>query len=64
MIHDSWATLRQTLCVQRRVTASLRRADGRTVHVCKRTNAPPALMRIYQALVVNAAAGGTWKLIV
>ena len=63
-IHDSWATLRQTLRVQRRVTASLRRTDGRTVHVRKRTNAQPALMRIYQALGVNAAAGGTRKLIV
>ena len=63
-INDSWATLRQTLAVQRRVTTSLRRTDGRTVHVRKSTNAEPALLRIYQALRVNAAPGGIKKLII
>ena len=63
-INDSWATLRQALCVQRRVTTSLRRTDGRTVHVRKSTNAEPALLRICQALRVNAAPGGIKKLIV
>jgi transposase len=62
-INDSWASLRQTLSVQRRVTASLRRRDGRTVHVRKSTVAEPALLKIYQALALNQAPGGTKKMI-
>jgi transposase len=62
-INDSWASLRKTLAVQRRVTASLRRKDGRTVHVRKSTVAEPALMAIYDALAINSAPGGTKKLI-
>ena len=62
-IKDSWATLRKTLSVQRRVTTSLRRKDGRTIHVRKSTVAEPALMAIYQALAINPAPGGTKKLI-
>jgi hypothetical protein len=55
--------LRKTLSVQRRVTTSLRRKDGRTVHVRKSTVAEPALMAIYQALAISPAPGGTKKLI-
>ena len=63
-IHDSWAQLRKTLSVQRRVTASLRRKDGRMIHVRKSTQAEPALMAIYRALAINPAPGGSKKLIV
>jgi hypothetical protein len=62
-IHDSWTTLRHTLAVQRRVTARLRRKDGRTLHVRKSTVAEPALMKIYRALALNPAPGGTRKLL-
>jgi len=62
-INDAWATLRATLSVQRRVTASLRRKDGRTIHVRKCTVAEPALMKIYQALALTPTPGGTKKLI-
>ena len=62
-INASWASLRSTLSVQRRVTASLRRRDGRTVHVRKSTVAEPALTPIYQALGITAAPGGTKKLV-
>ena len=62
-IKASWASLRQTLAVQCRVTSSMRRRDGRTVHVRKSTVAEPALMKIYQALKINPAPGGTKKLI-
>jgi len=62
-INDSWASLRSTLSVQRRVTSSLRRRDGRTVHVRKSTVAEPALMPIYRALGLSAAPGGTRKLV-
>jgi transposase len=63
-IHDSWASLRQTLSVQCRVTASLRCKNGRTVHVRKSTVAEPALMKIYRALAINPAPGGVKKMIV
>lgn len=62
-INDSWSQLRQTLLIQRRVTTSLRRKDGRTVHLRKSTLAEPELMTIYQALQINPAPGGTKKLI-
>jgi transposase len=62
-ILECWASLRKTMAVQQRVTASMKRADGRTIHVRKSTRAEPALMKIYQALGICAAPGGTKKLI-
>ena len=62
-INDSWASLRETLSTQRRVTASLRRKDRRTVHVRKSTQAEPPLMAIYKALAINSSPGGIKKLI-
>jgi len=62
-IKESWASLRQTLSVQRRVTASMRRKDGRVLHVRKATVAEPALQAIYAALGVSATPGGTKKLV-
>lgn len=62
-IHESWTSLRQTLCVQRRVTASMRRSDGGMIHLRKSTVAEPALKAIYDALGVNALPGGTRKLV-
>ena len=62
-INDSWSSLRQTLSIQRRVTVSLRRKDGRSVHVRKSSVAEPALMQIYKVLGVNSNPGGTKKLI-
>jgi transposase len=61
-INDSWSGLRQILTVQRRVTASLRRTDGRTVHVRKSTLAEPALKKIYTALGVTSLPGGIKKM--
>ncbi len=61
-ITDSWASLRQTLTVQRRVTASLRRVDGGTVHIRKSTSAEPALKKIYNALGVSSLPGGIRKM--
>jgi len=62
-IHQSWSSLKSRLSIQRRVTASMRRKDGRTVHVRKSTVAEPALASIYKALGISPAAGGTRKLI-
>ena len=62
-IHDSWASLRETMSVQRRVTASFQQRDGRTLNVRKCTVAEPDLMKIYRTLGTNPAPGGTKKLI-
>jgi transposase len=60
---QSWASLRETLSVQRRVTTSFQQRDGRTLNVRKSTLAEPDLRKIYQALEVSLAPGGTKKLI-
>ena len=62
-ITDSWATLRDILSVQRRVTATFSQRNGRSLHVRKATVAEPDLMAIYRALGISAAPGGTKKLI-
>jgi hypothetical protein len=62
-IDARWTRLRQILSVQRRVTATFRQADGRTLNVRKSTLAEPDLLTIYQALGLNSAPGGTRKLI-
>ena len=63
-INDSWTSLRNTLSVQQRITASMQRSDGRTIHIRKATKPEPALIRIYNALGISAAPGGTKKLVV
>jgi len=63
-IHDSWQQLRTTLNNQRRVTAVFRRADGRTLHVRKSTQAESVQRAIYQALDINSLPGGVQKAIV
>ena len=63
-ITDRWGTLREILGSQCRITATFKRADGRTLHVRKATRAEPEALAIYQALNVNSAPGGIVKMIV
>lgn len=63
-IHGRWSTLRDILSVQRRVTASFRRADGRSLHVRKTTRPETELAEIYQALNLSPLPGGVQKTIV
>lgn len=63
-INDSWETLRQTMQGQRRTTTSMRRSDGRMLHVRKTSRAEPELARIYQALGIDASPGSVKKLVV
>jgi hypothetical protein len=62
-INGSWASLRKILSIQCRVTTSMQRRDGRTLHVRKSTVAEPDLMAIYAAIGVTPAPGGTKKMI-
>jgi len=63
-ICERWSTLREIRGSQCRVTATFKRADGRTLHVRKATRAEPEALAIYQALNINPMPGGIVKTIV
>ena len=63
-IDDSWETLRETLATQQRVTATLQRRDGRTVHVRKATRPEPQHQKISQILALPPNPGGTHRVLV
>ena len=63
-ISERWSTLRDILAGQCRVTATFRRADGRTLHVRKATRAEPAQLAIIQALGSDPSPGGIQKMLV
>jgi transposase len=62
-IADSWTRLRDTARIQRRITASFERADGRRLHVRKATQPEPELRAIYAALGLNPIPGHLEKTI-
>jgi hypothetical protein len=63
-IDDSWSTLRETLAVQQRVTTTLQRRDGRTVHVRKATRPEPQHHRLNTILGTSPNPGGTHRVLV
>jgi transposase len=63
-INDSWSTLRGIFAGQRRVTATFKQKDGRTLHVRKSTTAGPKLQQLYDALGLPASPGTVQKLVV
>jgi transposase len=63
-IHDSWASLRNILRVQRRVTSSFKMRQGRTLNVRKASQPEAELAPLYTALALDPNPGGTKKLIV
>ena len=63
-ISDSWHTLRQTLDIQRRVTVTLQRRDGRAVHVRKATRPEPRHHTLGTVLKLNPNPGGTHRTLV
>ena len=63
-ITERWSSLRDLLAGQCRVTATIRRADGRTLHVRKTTRAEPAPLAIIQALGSDPSPGGIQKMLV
>ena len=62
--HASWNTLRGILEGHQRITATFRRADGRTLHVRKATRAEPPQRAIYDGLGPDPEPGGIRKTIV
>jgi len=63
-ITDSWETIRNTLATQVRITTTLKRRDGRTVHVRKASRPEPRQQQIHAALKLTANPGGTRQTIV
>lgn len=63
-IHHSWQTLRDTLATQVRITATLQRRDGRTVHIRKASRPEPQQQKLYSALKLPANPGGTHQSVV
>ena len=63
-IGDAWGTLRNTLSSQVRITTTLQRRDGRTVHARKASRPEPAQQKIYTALKLSANPGGTRQTVV
>ncbi len=63
-IDDSWSTLRETLSVQRRVTVTLTRRDGRTVHVRKASRPEPRHQTINEILGHAPNPGGTHRTVI
>jgi len=60
----SWTTLRETLSIQQRVTATFRQRDGRTLNIRKATVAEKNLTEIYEKLGISPTPGGVQKLTV
>ncbi len=61
-ITASWTTLRETLSVQQRVTATFKQRDGRTLNIRKATVAEKNLKEMYEKLGISTTPGGTQKL--
>ena len=63
-VNDSWATLRQAMATQRRVTVTLQRRDGRTVHVRKATRPKPRHQTLGSILKLDPNPGRTHRVLV
>ena len=63
-VSDAWDTVRETLAGQQRITTTLQRRDGRTVHVRKATRPEPHHQKIGDILGLPANPGGTQRIVI
>ena len=63
-IDDAWDTLREALGSQQRITTTLQRRDGRTVHVRKASRPEPHQQAIARILGLSANPGGTQRSVI
>jgi hypothetical protein len=63
-INEAWETTRNTLSTQVRITTTLQRCDGRTVHIRKASRPEPPQQQINAALKLSANPGGSHQTIV
>lgn len=62
-INDSWSTIRKVLSTHVRITTTMKRDDGRVIHIRKSTRPEPVHTRIYDALHLSHRPGRTIKTI-
>jgi transposase len=60
-ISESWATIRRTLSSHVRVTTTMKRDDGKAIHIRKSSSPEPSHTRIYDALHLSHRPGKTIK---
>ncbi|HRR40456.1 MAG TPA: hypothetical protein P5244_04390 [Syntrophales bacterium] len=63
-IADSWATIRKGLSSQVRITTTMKRDNGKVIHIRKSTRPEPFHRLIYDALQVPHRPGKTVKTII
>jgi len=61
-IYESWASLRETLGQQQRITATFKQRDGKTLHIRQATRPEEELGRIYAKLGISPAPGGLQRI--
>ena len=62
-INESWSTIRETLSTHVRITTTIKRDDGRVIHLRKSTRPEPSHTKIYNALHLSHRPGKTVKTI-
>jgi transposase len=63
-IADSWATIRKGLATHIRITTTVKRDDGKVIHIRKSTRPEPFHRKIYDALHLSHRPGKTMKTII
>ena len=63
-IKDCWDNIRNTLSTQIRITATMQRRDGRTIHVRKASRPEPQQQKICSALELSPNPGGTQQAVI
>jgi transposase len=62
--HDSWQTIRRKVENQQRITVTLQREDGKTIHLRKATKAEPQQSDLYKMLGISEQPGGIKKTLI
>lgn len=62
-INESWSTIRKALSTHVRITTTMKRDDGRVIHIRKSTRPEPVHTKIYDALNLSHHPGKTIKTI-
>jgi transposase len=62
--HDSWQTIRQKVENQQRITVTLQREEGKTIHLRKATKAEPQQSDLYKMLGISEQPGGIKKTLI
>ena len=61
-INESWASLREKLARQYRITATFKQRDGKTLHIRQATRPEEELANIYTKLGISTDPGGLQRM--